>query len=305
MAAQGEFKSNVGLRDVYYALVTQDDASAYAAGTPVYMAPAMTAAVAPATNSKTQYADDGPFDTMSNEGETKIDFEVTQIPMKTRAILLGKVFDDATGRLLDNGGTPPDIALSFRSQKSNGKYHYVQYLKGKFTPPSKELGSKTDTPDPKATKISFTAIKTMYQWDLIGDASLMDGSKGVEGDEDTTNFDGSDWFDAVQVPSAGAPSALTLTPSPADAATGVVVSANITLTFSNPLGSGAENGIILTTAAGVPKACSRTINAGRTVVTLDPTTNLAGATDYLLIVPGVIDVHGQALADTVVNFTTA
>ncbi len=305
MTEQSEYKSNVGLRDIYYALVTQDDANGYAAGTPSYLAPAMNASIAPASESKVQYADDGPFDTMSSEGETKIDFEITQIPMQVRAVILGKVYDAASGRIFDNSGTPPDIALSFRSRKSNGKYHYVQYLKGKFTPPSRELSTKTNSPDPKSTKITFTAIKTVHPFDLLGDASLLDGSKGVEGDEDIANFDGSTWFAAVQVPVVGSPGAFTLTPSPADAAAGVAVAANITLTFSNALAGGSENGILLTTAAGVPKACARTINGPRTVVTLDPTTNLAGATEYLVIVPGVISVYGQVLADTVVNFTTA
>ena len=78
----------------------------------------------------------------------------------------------------------------------------------------------------------------------------------------------------------------------------------ITLTFSNPLAGNAENSIIITTAAGVPKACSRTINADRTVVTLDPTTNLAGSTTYLVIVAGVMSIYGQTLADTVVDFAT-
>ena len=103
----------------------------------------------------------------------------------------------------------------------------------------------------------------------------------------------------------GSPPAFTLSSVPADAAAGVVVGSNITLTFSNALATGAENGIILTTDAGVPKACARTINGARTVVTLNPTTDMAAATDYLIIVPGVRDVYGQTLADTVINFTTA
>jgi hypothetical protein len=217
--------------------------------------------------------------------------------------VLGKVFDAATGRMFDNGGTPPDVALSFRSLKSNGSYRYYQFLKGKFGAPSEEQASSTDTPDPKPAKITYTAVKTIYQFDL---GSFNDGVKRVIGDEDTTSFSATTWFSAVQVPSAGAPGAFSLSSSsPADAATGVVVSVNITLTFSNALASGSENGILLTTAAGVPKACDRTLNAGRTVVTLDPTTNMAGATEYLVIIPGVVDVFGQALADTVINFTTA
>jgi phi13 family phage major tail protein len=305
MTAQGEYKSTLGLRDLYYALVTQDDASAYAAGTPAYMAPIVNASASPASNSQTQYADDGPYDVMTAEGSTAIDLETTGIPVEIQAILLGKTYDAATGRMFDNGGTPPDVALAFRAQKSNGSYRYFQYLKGKFSAPNEEQSTKTDSPDPKTTTITFTAVKTIYQFDLIGDASLMDGVKRVIGDEDATNFSGATWFSSVQVPSAGSPAAFSVSSSPADAATGVAVDANVVLTFSNALAGNAENGIILTTAAGVPVACARTINAARKIVTLNPTGNLGASTEHLVIIPGVTDIYGQALADTVVNFTTA
>jgi hypothetical protein len=62
---------------------------------------------------------------------------------------------------------------------------------------------------------------------------------------------------------------------------------------------------MLTTAAGVPVACARTIDAARKVVTLNPASNMGAAADHLVIVPGMVDVFGQALADTVINFTTA
>jgi len=103
---------------------------------------------------------------------------------------------------------------------------------------------------------------------------------------------------------ASAP-AFTLSSVPADADTAVVVSVNTVLTFSNALKVGAENGIILTTAAGVPVAVARSIDSARKVVTLNPSSNMGAATEHLVIVPGVVDVFGQSLADTVVNFTTA
>jgi methionine-rich copper-binding protein CopC len=103
---------------------------------------------------------------------------------------------------------------------------------------------------------------------------------------------------------ASAP-AFTLTSVPADAATAVVVTENVVLTFSNALMVGAENGITLTSAAGVPVANARTVSANRKVVTINPTASLSGATEYLVIVPGVTDVFGQAFATVVVNFTTA
>lgn len=302
MTNQAERKSVLGLRDLYIAIITQDDASAYAAGTPQYFAPAVNASQAPTTNSKTQYADDAPFDVMNAEGDTKIDIEVTAIPLEMQALVLGKVYDVATGRMFDNGGTPPDVALAFRSIKSNGSYVYYWFLKGKFSAPQQETATKTDTPEPKQTKIVFTAVKTIHAFDL-GD--IEDGVKRVVGDEDADDFDGSSWFSAVQVPVVGAPDAFTCTPSPADAATGVAITISPTLTFSNPLAGGAEKGIIITSAAGAPVALARTLNAARTVVTLNPDSNLSGATDYLIVVAGVTDVYGQALATTVYDFETA
>lgn len=297
-----EQKSTVGLRDLYYALVTQDDADAYSAGTPAIIAPAIAASHRTSKSSKVQYADDGVFDQLSAEGPTDLEMEVTAIPLSVLAVLLGKEYDASTGRLFDNSGAiAPDVAVGFRSKKSNGSYKYFWYLKGKFSQPDEEQATEGDTPEPKSAKIVFSAVKTTYQFDL-GD--INDGVKRVVGDEDISGFSETGWFTSVQVPVAGSPDAFTCTPSPADAASGVAVTANITLTFSNALAAGAENGIVLTTVAGVIKACSRTINAARKVVTLDPTTNLAGTTQYLVIVPGVTDIYGQSLGDTVYDFTT-
>lgn len=300
--AAGEKKSVVGLRDLYIATVTQDDASAYAAGTPQTFAPAVNASHKPTSNSKTQYADDAAFDVLFSEGETKIDLDVTGIPLSLLALVLGKEFDAATGRLFDNGGIPPDMALSFRSKKSNGSFKYYQYLKGKFSAPEEEQATETDTPEPKTTKITFTAIRTTYAFNL---GSKTEGVKRVVGDQDATGFSGTTWFSSVQVPVVGSPSAFTCTPSPADAATNQAVSVAITLTFSNPLAGNVENGVALIrddTAA--PITVTRTLNAARTVLTLGHA-NLTAAKTYLIVLAGVKDMYGQTLADTVYDFATA
>ncbi len=111
---------------------------------------------------------------------------------------------------------------------------------------------------------------------------------------------------AAALPGAtGTPDAITCTPVPADAATNIDVTDDITLTFNNALAAGAENGIMLTTAAGVPVACVRTISTNRKVVTLNPGSSLGAGAAHLIIVPGVTDIYGQAFANTVYDFTTA
>jgi phi13 family phage major tail protein len=289
-----------GVDKLYYALVTQDDVNAYAAATPVALAPLKLAVQTPKTNSKTEYYDNKPMFPMNAEGETPIKLDIAMLPLDVQAEILGKVYDATNESLYDNGGTAPYCALGYRAKNSDGTYTYYWFYKGIFKPFEEQANSETDTPDPKGITLEFTAVHTIYPFALTG--SINDSTKRRVSRKQA---DGATWFDSVKVPVVGVPAALTCTPVPADAATGVAVNSNITLTFSNALAGNAENGIVLTTAAGVPKACARTLNAARTVVTLNPTTDLAAATDYLISVPGVRDVYGQTLADTVFDFETA
>lgn len=301
---QAEFRQTVGLDSLYIAEVTQDDADAYAADTPINLAPVAEASAVPATDSQTQYFDNQPYDTLQSEGDTEITLKISNLPAEYYAMITGNTFDTASGRVLDSAeGNAPEFALGFRAKKANGSYRYYWFLKGTFSAPKDEAATQKDSPDPKSVELVFRAIKTVHKFEIN---SVEKSFKRVWGDEDTENFSETGWFSAVQVPVEGSPSSFTLTSSPADAATGVTVGSNITLTFSNPLAGNAENGIVLinpTTGAAI--AAARTLNAARTVVTINPNSNLGASTDYLVIVPGVTDIYGQALADTVINFTTA
>jgi phi13 family phage major tail protein len=296
------YKSVLGVDSLYYALVT-DSADAYSAGTPAVLAPLANIAVKPKTGTKTQYFDNKAMESLYSEAESEAEIEIQGLPLDLKATLLGKTWDSANGRMYEDGGTPPYVALGYRALKTDGSYKYYWYLKCVFAPPDEEASTKAEAPDPKSTKMKLTALYTEYEFDV--DGSNNRGVKKVEGDTSITDFDETGWFTSVQVPAPGTPTTLTCTPSPADAATGVTVSSNITLTFANALAAGSEDGIILTTDAGVVKACARTLNAARTVVTLNPSTDMASSTTYLVIVPGVVDVYGQTFADAVYDFTTA
>lgn len=296
-----EYKSVVGVKDLYVAPVLQDDLSAYLGDTPEYFAPAAAISAAPAVNSETQYADDNPFDVVVNEGETVLTLTVTGIPPEMLAKVLGKVFDSTTGRVYDTGGTPPDYALAFRSLKSNGSYRYYWYMKGKFSAPAESFETRGDTPAPQTIEITFTAVRSIYAFD-VGDVNAE--VKRVWGDEDTTDFSGTGWFTQVQVPGVATPSALALSSSsPLDNAINAAITADITLTFNNVLAIGAENGCVLIDHDTLtPVAVTRSISASRKVVTLNPDASLSNSTDYDVVI-GVADIYGDTL-DAVVNFTT-
>jgi hypothetical protein len=102
---------------------------------------------------------------------------------------------------------------------------------------------------------------------------------------------------------AAAPSVLALSTSvPADAATAVVVSANLVLTFNNKV---AEEDITVTTQAGVVVPVTKTWDAAGKVLTIHPVASLTAATSHLIIVSGVYDIYAQGLATLVRKFTTA
>lgn len=302
---QAEFRQTVGLDNLYAAQILTDDADAFSTDTPFSLAPVAEAVATPSTDSQTQYFDNQPYDTLQSEGDTEVTLKISNLPAEYHALLTGNTFDAATGRVLDSAeGNPPEFALGFRSKKANGSYRYYWFLKGTFAAPKDEAATQKDTPDPKMVELVYRAIKTVHKFTVDGVAKSF---KRVWGDEDTANFDETGWFSSVQIPASGSPSALSLSSSsPADGATGVAVSASVVLTFSNPLAGNAENGIILVRSdTQAPIACARTINAARTVVTLDPASNLTSAKTFLVIIPGVTDIYGQSLADTVVDFATA
>jgi phi13 family phage major tail protein len=299
----GGYKSYIGISDLYYALITTDSAAAYTPGVPTLLAPVAEISQEPNVSSETQYADNTAFDTASGEGETVVTITITNLPLETQAILLGRVLDAVTGRMYDQGGTPPYVALGFRSLKSNGKYRYYWFLKGKFELPGEAAKTKTDTVEFQPVELTFTGIFSTFEF-TVGPGAVKAKTKRVVGDEDVPNFSGATWFDAVQFPAYAAPAALTLSVAdPLDGAAGVVVTKTIALTFSNALMDDAINGVVVVKADGTPVVCTNSLDATSKIMTVNPDASLDASSTYIVAI-GVIDIYGQAL-NTAINFGTA
>ncbi len=296
-----EYKSVIGLDSIYVADVTVDSSTAYTPGTPEALAPAAEISMKPVSSQETQYADNQPYDVFSSEAETDMEITLTGVPSEMLSKILGSVFNAASGRVYDNAGTPPWMALGFRSMKSNGKYRYYWFQKVQFSPPEEGAVSKADKATPKTIKLICKAIKTTYKFNL---GSVTDSVKRVFGDEDTDSFSATGWFTQVQVPGTTPPSALQLSSSdPADNETGVVVSKTITLTFNNAMLAGEINHVVLSKADGTLVACTNSLDVTKKIMTVNPDANMAASTVHILAI-GVTDIYGQDL-QVVVNFTTA
>lgn len=163
--------ATIGLRDVYYAILTDDVAGGTATyEAPVRMVGAISANVNPNTSTATLFADDGPADTAATLGEISLELNMADIDLQTQATLLGHTYED--GVLKKKGAdVPPWVAIGFRTLKSNGKYRYYWLSKGKFAAPEDDLATKGDSIEFKTPTISGSFVKrdSDDEWERVGD----------------------------------------------------------------------------------------------------------------------------------------
>ncbi len=163
----------IGLRDVYYALLTQDDVDlgvTYSA--PVRIVGAISANINPNPSTETLFADDGPMEVASTLGEIGLELNVVDLPAATLAALLGHTF--LNGKLIKKASdSAPWVALGFRALKSNGDYKYVWLVKGKFAPSPEEHTTKGDTVEWQTPTINGSFAKRDYDdiYQITGDES--------------------------------------------------------------------------------------------------------------------------------------
>jgi len=295
----GEF---VGVDNLHFAEIINDTLTEYTTLAPEYLAPAAEIAGEAEINNTPTYYDNKPGFNYVSEGVTTLTITVSNVPAKLAARLLGKSYDEASGRVYDSGQpNPPYLALGFRYNMGPSDYRYYWYFKGTFSGGSEEAATKSSDVDIRTYELTYTAVTTTHEWTTGGEAISL---KRVFADTADAAFVPTGWFTQVQTPdNSGSPSALTLSSSvPADGATGVAVGANVVLTFSNKISNHAIS-LIDETFSVVPAAYN--FDATGKVLTINPNANLSAATDYAVMVNGVSDIYAQSLANQTIHFTTA
>ena len=291
--------TQVGLSNLHYAILTSDTVSGVTYETPVSIPGAITANINPNSSSGVLWSDDAPSEVFSQMGQVDVEIEVKDLPLEVQAVLLGHTI---TGGILKRKSTDvsPYIALGFKSLKSNGSYRYVWLYKGKFQLPEINHQTKNDKVNFQIPKMKASFIRLDYDNSWI---------KQVDEDHiDYVSTIGTNWFTAVE--GEADTTAPTVTSVPADAATGVAIDANIVLTFSEAIQASTAilDNFFIVKADGTDVPFAISINDAHTIVTLNPSSNLASSGVYIAGVTkgGVKDIAGNAIASAnVINFTTA
>ena len=157
----------IGLDNVVIAKVLSDDVNGITFGDVVALKGAVNATVNPNSDVAVDFADNGPFFSASNRGNTELSLEMIDVDVDVLAQLLGqrKVNGITVETPLDQSS---DYALGFRvwlagkDANGNNRYQYFWYAKGKFSVP--ETGGETKTDTLNFGHISVTAqfVQTQF-----------------------------------------------------------------------------------------------------------------------------------------------
>lgn len=155
----------IGLSNLVAFTLKTDTTGTLAYGVPFRIAPAVSASITPESSDDSFYADDIALISNRTISSITVELETADIPDEVQAKLLGLQIDEK-GVLHDNiNAQPPQVALAFRSLKSNGKYKYVILYKGAFGVGEDEYQTKEESATFQTTSITATFLPTVNNGD--------------------------------------------------------------------------------------------------------------------------------------------
>lgn len=146
-------------------------------------------------STETHYYDDMAAIVVDSEGEDTYTLVVSIPAKKTRALIEGTTYDEATGALIGSKKNKKYFALGFIADKLNGVEEYNWIYKGKFTGGNKTHDTKTDGTEATNMEYTFTSIHTATVFSKGGNCKYL--SVDNDGKADLTTF-----FDTVTTPDA-------------------------------------------------------------------------------------------------------
>lgn len=177
--------AKVGLSRFHYAKLTKDDITGVSYSEPVAVPKLKTVSIKTSADTVTDYADNGPSDVASSLGEITVEIELSELPLKVQADLLGHTIDKGV-MVQKADDTAPMVAIGFVGLKSNGKKRYVWMLKGQFQIPDDDYKTKGEKVEFQSQKISGKFVIRDY-----------DGAYKKTADEDAEGYvetTGQNWF---------------------------------------------------------------------------------------------------------------
>ena len=178
--------ATIGLRDLYYAPITEDAQGVETYGAPVRMAKAIQAQMSTQIAEAKLFADDAVDEAVKEFVSGALTLNINDLAPNIQAVLLGQTQDEDGVLFAEGDDEAPYVAVGFRATKTGGKFKFIWLYKVKFGIPDENYQTKGESIAFQTPSIVGTYIKRndgKWKADYVGTPKDDVGSK---------------WFDAVR-----------------------------------------------------------------------------------------------------------
>ena len=183
----------IGLRDLFRAPITISDNGVETYGTPVRIARAIQADIAPTSAEATLYSDDAIDVIIKQFSGGTLTLGMNDLIPSEQAALLGQTQDADGVVYAGESDDPPYHAIGFRALKANGLFRYLWLYKVKFGIPTENHATKGDS-------INFQTPQ------LVGTfQKRLDGLWKADATLDPSSEAAQKWFNEVREPNPADP----------------------------------------------------------------------------------------------------
>lgn len=147
-----------GLKNFYYAKVTEDAEAGTVYESPKRLGAAISLSESPTTNMATLYAENGPAETAASNGPTTAEVGVKDLSPEVLADLLGQKMNTDGVLIQSREDRAPYVALGFQMTGESENDAFVWLYKGKFSRPTTSGATKGESVEFSTPTISSTFI---------------------------------------------------------------------------------------------------------------------------------------------------
>lgn len=195
--------AQIGLKNLYYAPITEDEYGNETYGAPVRLAKAINADLTVNSNDATLYADDGADVVYRDFINGTLTLEVNDLGNAVAAALLGASID-ANGALVSSGeDVPPPVAIAFQSKSARGGDRYFWFYRVVFSVPGASIQTKGESIEFATPSIEGTISRRNQM-----DANNKHPWKIEAKEGEATGSVIANWFNAVVEPGQAGDAAL-------------------------------------------------------------------------------------------------
>lgn len=153
--------NRINIKNIHFALLTQDDSDGVAYDTPIALPYAMQAQVTPSQATGVLYGDGAQQENIGRLTGIALQLDINKIPIEYRAAMLGHTFENGV-MIEKDGDEAPYLALGYEVEQTNGYSEFLWFLKGRVQEGNQTVQQQTKDVNFSTDQITINFIKRDY-----------------------------------------------------------------------------------------------------------------------------------------------